>query len=454
MRMRILTAILLFIFSLYGIFIFKDKMPQKKERYIGEVKHFKCSNIRRADFTFEVDAKEQDARYIYTPCKAEKKSDLSENIMKKEGWHYWGKMSSPRIEPVIRKTHDGKIIFAYGNGRKYYVKKIYSSGKNWPQDSAGLPVFEVYNPETNKFKAFYYTKLVNLNINYEYEDIYTKIISKMTEKDEMYIKLLNMNRYKSFYTLVFNPETGLAQVFLFPERLQSDLYLPLNQKSWFEQYSSFNKNPYFNSSYLTRNPNEYRVYINNWMNNTRFYDIAADNLYYPKREYDALFEFIMPYDNMIVAFNGGWYAEYRINGSSLSRTSDIKYAPFADRSFYKPIDKDMLISKDSSGKYHLYKYFKDKQQLDEINVFDLKADYELYSVFNNGNYLFKNRNDKYIVYNSGTGKKIEIEENPRLPKNPAAVDISGNQIMFAGGIEQGSGTEVSDDVWIYTYKQN
>lgn len=102
---------------------------------------------------------------IWQPEIIVKKIKLNSEIINEHGWHYIGKMHSPRVDSFVEHLPDGRILMAYGHGRNYHYPTTYSTTGPYAENSQGLSAIEIFDPKTFEITGFYYKDFVNINSN-------------------------------------------------------------------------------------------------------------------------------------------------------------------------------------------------------------------------------------------------------------------------------------------------
>lgn len=405
---------------------------------------------------------DKDTKIYYEPCSEIKKL----NIPEKSGWHYAGKMHSPRIYPIVKRI-GSKIVFAYGSGRKYASRGY--AGAAYPQDSRGLAQIEVFNLNTNELTGYYYKDFIDINPDFGSDDYMSKIISK-ADDDVMYIKVLKLSRNKSYSAVVIDADNGYAALHIFPSKREEGSAIPVNEEGWFEQaVYPFISNINFNDRFYTRNKEPYKAVFDNWLNEYKMMDIPnacsyaeslcyMDKIFAEKTAYDANVK-IVPvkdyYEREIIILDGKMYYSsiYENNWNTLwIRTFPQPLPDFCRGNFLLDVNELAGFDK-KQNKLYLYGFEKDtdKYVCKKQHIFNIDKDYAIKAKLDKSEYLFENK-DNYIIYNKITADKIIIPKNEKLPQKPVIIK-RGNSIILFGGIKPNTRDEVSDDIWVYNFKQ-
>ena len=127
---------------------------------------FNKSNKKDTDFISKISIKQSEANRIQNDKKEEnfipeitiKKSQKLPGEINEKGWHYIGKMHSPRVDSISVALPDGRILFAWGMGRCFIDYLMISSIGPYVHDTKGLSQFEIFDPKKMEFIGYYYKR--------------------------------------------------------------------------------------------------------------------------------------------------------------------------------------------------------------------------------------------------------------------------------------------------------
>gem|GEM_PF-5582723 len=379
----------------------------------------------------------------------------------KIGWHYFGKLDSPRADSIPVMLDNNRIAFIAGNGRKYYNPGFI--GLPYALESEGLAAVEIIDlPQKNPDSALLYSKIYNYGGDIANPYISSSgyisyaVCSLNSAGDEFQIKVIG--EYSNRTNLKINLKTG---------NLLYNHFRNEEKDSWFYQVTG--------SNYMKIRKDYSLLKINPFYETDDLIYAVTDSALFPNGAPDVLKNFLyLKEENKIVMIMRKKFQEFTIiplrkENKDLKQyhvthelipSSDVKQMPEEGCILY---DNFIKINK------AIYKYSAKNQDFEKIYSIPEGFWCECgrfitpahNSVIGAGKILFESENE-YLLYDINESKEYRFSKDKTHPLYPAVIDTGGGKIMSAGGLKAVHSTkdgkpreiprEISDDIWIYTYK--
>ena len=230
-------------------------------------------------FSIFYKSNKKDSEENFIPEITIKKSELSLEKINEKGWHYIGKMNSPRVDSLSVALPDGKILFAWGMGRSYIDYLMISSIGPYVHDTKELSQFEIFDPKKMEFIGYYYKNLIDINSRIIAEGCCWANISDVN-KDEVVFKTEHFNCSLD-RLITFNQHNAQINVKKFAE--DNDVSCNIDKKE---------RNYYF-SKYMISNTKDYII------------DGFNHKIYITPNEKLPSNPNILPFDENKIIFAGG-----------------------------------------------------------------------------------------------------------------------------------------------------